>query len=396
MSLQAYKDHPLHGTLTRLNEITDDPVFSDSSLFSDDTASFNRDKVLDLTKFLRLMVDGTPASLSSFAALNNINSNLQSVVSELTAFISNKNTGHLANAASYFENNILPHTWGFASLGRNLPKKEVAEFVNTLNDKSHSTISSLEEKRLELDEKIREANEELKRLSARLEEQQNSLSSLTQASDSTLGTLQAAYETKESERSGAFEARISTYNKNISRISSDLEENSEILLAELASYRDQAARIVQSVGTIGITGNYKNIADSESKSANRWRLVTLAIFACGIGLAIATFVRFYHEPINAQNIWAIAVRLMYALAIAAPAFYTARESARHRTNSDRARQTELELASLGPFIELMDAAQKEEIRRGLVPKYFGNTVEAHDVKSTLDTSQLIDLIKGLK
>jgi len=81
---------------------------------------------------------------------------------------------------------------------------------------------------------------------------------------------------------------------------------------------------------------------------------------------------------------AIAVRLLYALAIAAPAFYTARESARHRTNADRARQTELELASLGPFIELMKEQDKEEIRKSLIPTYFGRPVDAHEIKTVLD------------
>jgi len=81
---------------------------------------------------------------------------------------------------------------------------------------------------------------------------------------------------------------------------------------------------------------------------------------------------------------AIAVRLLYALAIAAPAFYTARESARHHTNADRARQTELELASLGPFNELMKEQDKEEIRKSLIPTYFGRPVDAHEIKTVLD------------
>lgn len=63
---------------------------------------------------------------------------------------------------------------------------------------------------------------------------------------------------------------------------------------------------------------------------------------------------------------------------------TALESARHRTNADRARQTELELASLGPFIELMKDPDKEEIRKSLIPTYFGRPVDAHEIKTVLD------------
>src|SRR3546814_16446078 len=91
-----------------------------------------------------------------------------------------------------------------------------------------------------------------------------------------------------------------------------------------------------------------------------------------------TFYKFYHEPVSSSNTLAIAVRLLYALAVASPAFYTARESARHRTNADRARQTELELASLGPFIDLLNDDDKDAIRKYMISTYFGRHVDAPD------------------
>src|SRR3546814_1699158 len=131
-------------------------------------------------------------------------------------------------------------------------------------------------------------------------------------------------------------------------------------------FRSDAARIVQVVGDIGVTGNYQTIANKEARQANLWRRVTVGLFACGLAMAGFTFYKFYHEPVSSSNTLAIAVRLLYALAVASPAFYTARESARHRTNDDRARQTELELASLGPFNELLKDDDKDAIRKSLI------------------------------
>ena len=88
---------------------------------------------------------------------------------------------------------------------------------------------------------------------------------------------------------------------------------------------------------------------------------------------------------------AVLVRLLYAIAITAPAWYTARESARHRTTADRARQTELELASIGPFIELMPEEKKVLIRENLTPLYFGRVVDQHTVDHPLDPAKLKDL-----
>lgn len=396
MSIQNYKDHQIHGTLTRLNELVEDEIFGDSDLFTDDTAAFNKSKLIEFTRYLKLMVAGTPANLTSTPALTSINSNLQNVVSEVTNFISNRNVGHLENAVSYIENNVLPHTWGFANIGRNLPKKELAELLNSIDEQSQSFAMRLEAKRADIQSQLEQSAESLESLSEDLKAQQAAFDSLAKEQDNTLANLQSSFDEKEAARQSEFDSRIKHYNENIDQIAHGLQENAETTISQLDSYRDQAARIVQSVGTIGITGNYKNIADSEKNAANLWRWITLAIFASGIGLAIATFVRFYYEPITTQNIWAIAIRLMYALAIAAPALYTARESARHRTNSDRARQSELELASLGPFIELMEDSQKEEIRKSLIPKYFGKSIDPHKIEASIDTAQITEAIKQIK
>ena len=396
MSIQIYKNHQIHGTLSRLNELVDDEIFGDSELFTDDTAAFNKSKLIEFARYLKLLIEGTPANLTSTPALTSINSNLQNVVSEITSFIANRNVGHLANAVSCIENNVLPHTWGFANIGRNLPKKELAEFLNSIDEQSQSFAMHLEAKRAAIQSQLEQSSDFLESLSENLKAQQASFDFLVKEQDKSLANLQSAFDEKEAARQDEFDSRIKHYNQNIDQIAHGLEGNAEAVISQLEIYREQAARIVQSVGTIGITGNYKNIADSEKEAANLWRWITLAIFASGIVLAIATFFKFYREPVTAQNIWAIAVRLMYALAIAAPALYTARESARHRTNSDRARQSELELASLGPFIELMEDSQKEEIRKSLVPKYFGKSIDPHKIESSIDTAQIVEAIKQIK
>ena len=79
--------------------------------------------------------------------------------------------------------------------------------------------------------------------------------------------------------------------------------------------------------------------------------------------------------------------------MAIPAFYTARESARHRTNSDRAKQRELELATLGPYIELLPSEVKSVVRERLTERYFGGSVEEHKIDSPIDLEGIIKLIE---
>lgn len=83
------------------------------------------------------------------------------------------------------------------------------------------------------------------------------------------------------------------------------------------------------------------------------------------------------------------------MAVALPALYTARESARHRTNADRARQRELELTTLGPFIELLPNDKKAEIRDRLTDRYFGGEVEPHEVHSPIDPERITKLVEAI-
>jgi len=122
------------------------------------------------------------------------------------------------------------------------------------------------------------------------------------------------------------------------------------------------------------------------------RLWVSRFFVAGIAVAAATFVKFWDQPLTTENLWSVIVRLLYAIAITAPAWYTARESARHRTNADRARQTELELASIGPFIELLPEEKKTEIKEALTKSYFGRPVDPHQVQTPLDALQVKDLV----
>ena len=97
------------------------------------------------------------------------------------------------------------------------------------------------------------------------------------------------------------------------------------------------------------------------------------------------------NPATPENFWTFAMRFVTAIAITLPAFYTARESARHRTNADRARTRDIELATLDPFIELL--GNKDEIKAKLVERYFGNDVEAHEIKQPIDTKGATELVK---
>lgn len=384
MALKSLKDHAISASLTRLDDLLQDEALRSPAIAADETAQFNRDKVQNITKALQSLVAQSPATMVSETALNQMNTNLQSPINELTAFVSNRNAGHLANAVAQLDQNVLSYTWGFLPKVNPLTKSEAGEIFDSLQERSRQSIAQIDSQKEQLATAITQLTENLQALDARLNELKDVHASLKSEMAASLSNLETSFNKAQLQRDTDFAALVQESRAKLAESDTIFRGQAAGIIDALETHKSNAARIVQVVGDIGVTGNYQNIANKETGQANLWRWITIGLFACGLLMAGSTFYKFYHEPVTATNTLAIAIRLLYALAIAAPAFYTARESARHRTNADRARQVELELASLGPFIELMKEQDKEEIRKSLIPNYFGRPVDIHEIKTVLD------------
>jgi len=384
MATKNLKDHAISGSLNRLQELLSDKSLQDPRVASDEVAQFNREKLLNFVRSIRTLINQSSAAMASEPALNQMNSNLQGPISELTSFVSNHNVGHLANAVSQIDQNVLNYTWAFYPKATPATKAEAAEVFDSIQSRSRETFAILSEERRKLSEEIDDLTKQIEAQEARLSEIQEASTKTRAEMTAALASLETVFNKDQAKRDTAHTEFFRRTEVEFSTAKSEFQSNAKEILAALDTHKNDAARIVQVVGDIGVTGNYQTIANRETKQANIWRWMTVGLFACGLAMAGFTFYKFYHEPVTPTNTLGIAIRLLYALAIAAPALYTARESARHRTNADRARQTELELASLGPFIELLKDQDKDDIRKSLISSYFGRTVDPHEIRTILD------------
>lgn len=395
MTVKAYKDHPVRETIDRIRSMQTSAEMTAPDVASNENASFARDKIFTITRALWSLVEQTPATLVNSTGLNQLHVNLQNPLSELTQLLSDKNPAHLQNAASQMEQNILSLFWIFGANAKTLNKTEAAQLIESVQISASQSINQLTSERDKLNSDLNTLRDEIKNQQGRIESLVATASRERSEAAAAVSNLERQYSEKEIERNTSFDKLLSDLSNKYSKSQEDTIDNAKSMIENLTQLRDDASNIVQVVGNIGVTGNYKQIAEKEAKQANFWRWATVVFFACGVGIAIATFFKFYHSTIDASNVWTIAIRLLYAIAITAPAWYTARESARHRSNADRAKQTELELASIGPFIELMPDDKKIEIREKLAQTYFGKDFTPHLVKNPVDINQIKDLIVEL-
>lgn len=393
-------DHPLWQSVRELITQKNDSVWTEPVVTDNETYILFRDKIFAFTEVIDTLFKKTPAVLTSGTALSTMHSNFQNVRNEINNFLANRNPGHLQNAISYLETNVIPSLTGFLPIlgdGSNLPIRQI---FDELSEASHNALSRLNTQNAQLKNELEKLSEIIKEQESRLAAFSESAAKERAEAASAVARLEQLYAEQERDRAQKFQERLTDFSDSFDASHESYLERSDEVLTSLNTRKAEAERIVQVVGNIGVTGNYQIIAKKESDEANFWRWATVAVFGFGIAIAASTFVKYWDETINQENVWSIFIRLLYAIAITAPAWYTAKESARHRTNADRARQTELELASLGPFIALMPNDKQIEIREKLTPSYFGKEVKEHSQNSPIDLEKVkdvaLDVVKEFK
>ena len=398
MSASSIKDHQVQGIIARIVELQGSPEFAEPMVVENEQYLFARDKVFAMAHVMQSLLQSTPAELTSAPGLSNLTAHLQSPLGELNSFIANKNPQHIVNAASQFEQNILPIAWSFGPQLQNLPPDSLSRLFEAQARASDQAIKQLTVQRDTLAASLQELTNRVNEQSLRVEGLQEGSARERAEAAATVAKLEQQFAEKETERASAFSERLKELGDAFTDYDAQRRVDAQALMTDLERQRTEAARIVGVVGNTGITGNYQKIAMSEAQQADSWRGITIGFFGVGVILAIVTFVTFLE---HSADPFSVVIRLLFALGITAPAWYTARESARHRTNADRARQTELELASLGPFIELLPEAKKDEIRAKMTDLYFGKGVETHTVSDPTDSVKalggiVVDMMKAAK
>ena len=324
------------------------------------------------------------------AELNNLSSEIEAGLSQINSYLGNSNEGHLTNANNNF----------FSALNRirNLPlpfsksdfdfSKSVASFQKTV-DSGYQEIRA-ESKRIQdelssFQADLSSKKAELEELNRQIEERESEIEHLTKTYSTNYETIKSDAESNhvtdrerfreeiDSDRKAFREAINSekeTFRKEIDQLKNTIKDDTANLVSNIIVKLDEAKKIVNVVGNVGVTGNYQIVANQHKKTADFWRLVAVIFMTLLSGILIYTI-----WDISGENFdWTKSlIRVLAAAALSYPATYAARESSKHRKLETMNRPAELELASINPFIEILDDTKKQEIKEKLVEKYFGNS-----------------------
>lgn len=389
----SISEHPIFSTISNILELQKNKKILSSNKSLTNEQKYIKDYAFGAVRNIQSRINSLPEVLLNHPNLDSINSPLQQAFNELSAFISNGNVAHLQNTGPLIDQAIRSASWAIPTSAGKRTDKEIEKEISAISSAAEAALIDISEQRDSLSKQLEELIEKIAAQDNKISELSQTFEQKTAEANATSAEINTQYSKLEQTIESDFFGKLDQFSTKFDEQETKNSKNAEKLLEKLQKHERDAREIVQVVGNIGVTGNYKKRAADEKAQADFWRLVTVGLFAVGVALVVINLVLNFKGQIDLTT---LIVRFAIAFAIALPAFYSARESARHRSNADSSKQTELELASLGPFMESLPEEQKVELRVKLTDGYFGNQIEPHKIDSPIKTEDFTKLLKAVQ
>lgn len=312
------------------------------------------------------------------AELDALSNELNAGITQINSFSGNNNIGHLNNATNNFNaaiNRVTGLPIPVAKTDFNFSRK-IADFEKTAKIK----YKSLEKEKEKLESQIKDIKtdldskeQEIKRLLDLINNKDTEIQNLSSTFKTEFDNIKSTHNQSFQNSQTAFRIEIDKakeeYRVEINNLKKSIDTDTTDLVKKLKTKLNEAEKLVNTIGNVGVTGNYQLIANKHKESADFWRWTAVFFMAVFSFLLVWTIIDLSAEGFD----WTKSlIRLVAAAALSYPATYAARESSKHRRLETENRNVELELASINPFIEILDDEKKQAIKEKLVEKYFGN------------------------
>jgi hypothetical protein len=398
MEEQEYLAHPIHALVQTIQATFDSEAFNDSSVTESTRNTMLRERTAIVVKQIALALASTPGSIVAVAPLGSLYNALTNVAHEVNQFVATKNVGHLVNAASHIDP-CLQSMWAFPAIYSDAGQAAVPALIAEVQKSSQAAMALLEKQKGELAAEVRKLQDEVTAQTVKVAELTSTIATQRASALETSAAMQLDYTDREAIRKATFETALSSAQATLAEYTRGFQADAGEVLANMKVNDIEADKLLGIIGNKGVTTNFKTVAEAEAKVANLWRWITAGLFALGLGGIIWNYYTFQDSPAPI-SLTASLIHFLSVFAIAPVAWYTGRESARHRTNAEHARKMELELFSVGPFIAALPEADRHQILSQLVPKYFGTVTPAGESIEPLAIKAITEgvavAVKGLK
>ncbi|MFD6029240.1 hypothetical protein ACFWE5_00890 [Cellulosimicrobium funkei] len=237
---------------------------------------------------------------------------------------------------------------------------------------------AIAEARVRSDEYARQQRTEADRLvrevESRIAEVDRAVTSLQAAAETQKGRIDDAINRFQGEFNVAETERRQEWENQLS----DQEAMAKEHLVRMGEREERSRKVLEAVGVNSTATSFGQYALEQSEAADRWRAVASWVFiAAGVWFIASSLP--WLLP-NGADLWESALaRLGVTAAVAGVGAYAARESSQHRREERKAKQVQLVLTALEPFIANLPEEQQNSVRLASAQAIFVLRAEADSV-----------------
>ncbi|MEM5516937.1 hypothetical protein WNY37_08240 [Henriciella sp. AS95] len=357
----------------------------DAWIESEPTIEKNRfDRVVSLFALAKENVVGSDPLQTPTSALVDGHRVLTEAYNEFTNYRSNGSDAHLNQFLDKISQVLRIFPVRYKSNSKAVYQNVIAE----LSKKSQSILDGLVDSIGGSSSKLAAVTQQAEKLRAEIEAERNRISE-------GLGNVESQFTSAQATRSQAFQTQLDELaakrTELISQIESDFDEFFELQTEDIATQkakRDELLDEIQQdaelkhsgildiygiVGRDAQIGGYSQEADNAQAAANFWDRVVFAAMIVAIFILVGPSLISYAQAGFTGIDWMqVLTRLPISTVLFAPAGYAVAQARRQKKIAENARERQLQLAALGPYLSALDAPTQEKIRAILTPRFFSS------------------------
>lgn len=264
---------------------------------------------------------------------------------------------------------------------------EVEEAARRFEERQAERIRAAQDREAQVQaqtaEALQKATAAVEGLERRVAELEGTIATDAQRLQEAITSFQGTFDTQQQERTNQFAALLKEERE---QAAATIEESREAFgiqkeqvdtrfsetLKTLQGHLDKAEEIMGAIGATGMTAGYDKYGTNEDESFRTWRRVAVVMGAlAAIGLAVLVVLD-HSQTLTTPDVSKIAL----TAAFAGLASYCARQAGAHRRTARHMRTMALAIASLGPYLQSLEPASREEVLKNFAYFFFSRQLDA--------------------
>lgn len=165
----------------------------------------------------------------------------------------------------------------------------------------------------------------------------------------------------------AFDQKLAGKQAEVDEAKSALLKVHDSSIIEIADKRDELLQLIGETTTLHLVKDYATAAAAEKKAADFFRISALVMM--GAAVTLLGVVSYFYQ-IDFSNYALLLSKVLFTLALLIPVAYVARESAKHRAQFHKLRQTALDLGAVSPYLDSVEKPHRDKVKVDIASKIF--------------------------